>query len=235
MDSHDRYVLAIAMLDNDRDARKVLADLLWEQGERGLAQWARQGSNTKLRRLDFALMLLPCRPAIGLAVVFLEHAFKARADNAVFAKLTTRMLQWNRGVVQSAELLPDCQALIAGMPSDWGVLIIHSTYLRRPRARSTGLHNPNLKVAIESLVAAVTCAIRAEEAQTGDAPSGTPRHWESMALLHLRAVARASQNQALPARSPTAATPAPTEIDWQIEQTKTQFQRLLSGDDPWPK
>ena len=227
MDSHDRYVLAIAMLEGDRDARKVLADLLEEEGERGLAQWARQGSHTKLRRLDFALMLLPCRSAMVLAIVFLKHAFKTRADNAVYAGFTTRVLEWQHGQINNEELLAECRTLIEGMPVDWGV--------SQPRARRTGRHNPNLRAAIESLVAAVTSAIQAEQVQAGVALSGTPRHFESTALLHLRAVARASQNQVLPARSPTAATPPPTEIDWQIEQAKALFQRLLSGDDRWPK
>jgi hypothetical protein len=227
MDSHDRYVLAIAMLDGDRDARKILADLLEEQGERGLAQWARGGSNQKHRRLDLALMLLPCRAAISLAVDFVEHAFPSRADKTLFGPLAERVKQWHLSEFSDAAMASYGQRWIADMPYGWGI---------RPRGmRNTGVRNANLKAAIESLVAAVTCAVNAELATHGAAPSGTPRHWESMTLLHLRAVARASQNQALPVRSATAATAAPTEIVWQIEQTKTQLQQLLAGDRTWPK
>jgi hypothetical protein len=56
MHAHDRYALALAILEGDRDARKVLADLLDEEGERGLAQWAQQiGEQTRLCDHELAL------------------------------------------------------------------------------------------------------------------------------------------------------------------------------------
>ena len=67
----DRYILALALLEGDRAARQVLADMLEEQGDRGLAQWAREGRNDKRRTVEFVVMLLSCRPAVGLAAAFI--------------------------------------------------------------------------------------------------------------------------------------------------------------------
>jgi hypothetical protein len=72
MDAHDRYILTLAMLEGDREARQILADLLEEQGDRGLAQWAREGRNRNRRQLELAIMLLPCATAIELGVEFIE-------------------------------------------------------------------------------------------------------------------------------------------------------------------
>jgi hypothetical protein len=227
MHAQDRYALALALLEGDRDSRQVLADLLEEQADRGLAQWARGGSNSTLRRLEFAMMLLPCRAALGLAIGFMEHAFTVKSDAALFRPLAARIKQWCGGQFSGDELVAHCVALISSMPQDWGF---------RPKGgRRTGVRNTHLKSAIQSLGEAVQSAVNVEQAAQGAATSGTPRHWETMALQHLRAVARAGQNQALPSRSPATATPTSTELDWQIEQAKILFQQLLAEESPWPR
>ena len=70
MDGIDRYVLGLAVLEGDRDARKILADLLEEQGDRGLAAWARRCKARSKNRLDLAIMLLPYREALRLGSDF---------------------------------------------------------------------------------------------------------------------------------------------------------------------
>jgi len=74
MHSPDRYALALAMLEGDREARKILADLLEEQGERGLAQWARAGKSRPCDRVDFVLGLLPWPRTLRLGWGFYLHS-----------------------------------------------------------------------------------------------------------------------------------------------------------------
>jgi len=69
----DRYRLAMAVLDGEKDAHKILGDLLEEQGQRGLAQWARSRKSKRRKRLDFVLALLPHDAAIRLACDFVGH------------------------------------------------------------------------------------------------------------------------------------------------------------------
>jgi hypothetical protein len=226
MHAHDRYALALAILEGDREARTVLADLLEEEGDRGLAQWARGGSNQKHRRLEFALMLLPGRAGIELAIVLVQHAFSSKADTTIHAGLTGPISAWLQGEISGVAVVDRCREFIASMPESWGV---------RPRgARSVGRHNANLKEAVQSLAAAVESAVQASLAEQGDAVAGTTRHWEMMSRQHLRAVLRAGQNQAKPKRQ-SGTPPPPTEVDWQLEMTKSLFNQLLSEDSPWPK
>jgi hypothetical protein len=226
MHAHDRYALALAILEGDRDARKVLADLLEEEGERGLAQWARGGSNQKHRRLEFALMLLPGRVGIELAIVLVQHAFSSKADATIHDGLSVHIFDWLRGEISGVAVVDRCREFIASMPESWGV--------RLRGARNVGRHNANLKEAVQSLAAAVESAVQADLAEQGDAVTGTPRHWEMMSRQHLRAVLRAGQNQAQPKRRP-ASPPPLTEVDWQLEMTKSLFNQLLSEGSPWPK
>jgi hypothetical protein len=53
----DQYTLALGLLDDEPDAHRILADLLDEQGERGLARWARRGRPQ--HRTEMLLYLLP--------------------------------------------------------------------------------------------------------------------------------------------------------------------------------
>jgi hypothetical protein len=227
MPAHDRYALAISLLDGDRQARKILADLLEEEGERGLAQWARQGGNRKQQRLDLVLMLLPCRQAISHVTEFVLHAFTSKADLKLLATLPSQIEHWASGKLEDEEMAAICRGLLRGLPSDWGM---------RAGRKRLGLFNRNLRVVIEELAAAVECAISASLSENGILQSGTPRHWHTAAVEHLRMVAAACQNQALPPRDPHKATSPPIEIDWQIERTKTLMERLLiEQESPWPK
>lgn len=219
MHAHDRYILATAVLDGDRDARKVLADLLEEQGERSLAQWARQGRSPKHRRLEFVLMLLPCRTAIGLAKDFVVHAFTDRQDVRLLDRFPTFLAQWCTGELENEGFLAFCRGYQAGMPLDWGVV--------RPRLKPRGESNPHLKIAIECLIEAARFAVFAAQSAAGEPVSGTPEHSETMAIQQLRIVATACRRQALLARRPAKPTPADTEIDFQIERTKASLQQLL--------
>lgn len=78
MHDDERFFLLLEMLDGDKHAHKVLADLLEERGERGLAQWARARKIRSTKRLQFALALIPSRLGVPLACDFVEHALEQR-------------------------------------------------------------------------------------------------------------------------------------------------------------
>jgi hypothetical protein len=217
MDSHDRYVLAISLLDGDLQARKILADLLEEQGDRGLAQWARGGGNTKHRRLDLALMLQPCSRALGLAVEMMQHVLSGRQDAGLLRDTLLAVGRWESGETASADLLSHCETVLRNFSSNPASR--HTPYaIRRATSRVA---------AITNLFESLRCAARARQCEAGESVGGTPHHWQSTAQQHLREVAAACQKHAQPARPASGPTPAATEIDWQIERTKGLFQSLL--------
>ena len=77
-DAHDRYVLALGVLDGDKDTHKILGDMLEEQGDRGLAQWARARKGKRTKRVDFVLGMLPYKTSLQLGCVFFEHSLNVR-------------------------------------------------------------------------------------------------------------------------------------------------------------
>ena len=55
-ESNERLMLIVDMLDGVPESHKILADLLEESGERGLAQWARARKGKLSQRLSFCLL-----------------------------------------------------------------------------------------------------------------------------------------------------------------------------------
>jgi hypothetical protein len=91
----DHYTLALSVLDGEPDAHRLLADLLDEQGERGLAQWARKSKGAKLRRLEFVLILLPWRTSLSLGCDFVAHAFGSHNRlNQIISPTLTAVRAW---------------------------------------------------------------------------------------------------------------------------------------------
>jgi hypothetical protein len=91
----DQYTLALSVLDGEPDAHRLLADLLDEHGERGLAQWARAGKAKRQRRLDFVIAVLPANLSVSLASEFLGYALAPleEAQNLLHNALTP-IRQW---------------------------------------------------------------------------------------------------------------------------------------------
>ena len=81
-ESNERLMLIVDMLDGVPESHKILADLLEESGDRGLAQWARTRKGPSVRRLGFALAVLPYRKSIEIGCHFL----------AAWLKLDTRVM-----------------------------------------------------------------------------------------------------------------------------------------------
>jgi hypothetical protein len=70
----ERLHFALDVLNGEPDAHRIVADLLEEQGEAGLADWARGRKNNGRKRLEFAISLLPVDAAVRLGCDFVEHA-----------------------------------------------------------------------------------------------------------------------------------------------------------------
>jgi hypothetical protein len=174
MHLHDRYALALAMLDGDRDARKVLADLLEEQGERGLAQWARQGRNRLERQLDLAIMLLPPEVALILGAEFLDKsAVDSRAT--LLERSSVVVQRWVEGTVEDAETLQ-----ILGM----------QMRLFDP----TPSYYVNNRDAMEHLIQAIHCLISAGRCATNESPHKTA-YWRLEANQAVRHVSRITRQR----------------------------------------
>jgi hypothetical protein len=228
MHLHDRYALALAMLDGDRDARNVLADLLEEQGERGLAQWARNRNNQNHKRLDLAIMLLPCRAAIHLTTHFIQHGFSDATDVRFLGTFPEKIRKWCTGNSSDERVLAHCTLSLLGKTyPQWGV---------PGPGRRSGSSNPALTRAIEALVESIKSAINAAQAEIGSIAASTARNWETISANHLRATAGACQNQVVPQSRPPKWRRARSEVDWQIEHAKESFRQLLTSQaSPWPK
>lgn len=69
-----RMQLAHGVLMGEKDAHRVLADLLEETGEPNLAKWARTNKVGVNRKLDFAIAMIPYRFALCLGCDFLAAA-----------------------------------------------------------------------------------------------------------------------------------------------------------------
>ena len=117
----DRYILTIAMLDGEPDAQHILADLLEEQGDVGVAQWARARKRHVVPRLELAIGLLPHRAALSLACDFAEHVIQPRDTHWWAASIREGFQPLRQWVLGSADdddviaacLILDCDSLNA--------------------------------------------------------------------------------------------------------------------------
>jgi hypothetical protein len=210
MDSHDRYVLAIAMLDGDRDARKILADLLEEQGERGLAQWARQGSNKRWQRIDFAIMLLPTRRAILAGAAFLETAYSVREGIELAKGCTLAVNRWCCGELGNITILSDLHGRVRRTFGRSPVPFVQASRRIFDAVRLTRGSGRSHQMRLE-----------AEEHGRHDA--GDLRH-----------IGKHSQALHPPSDSQLQSF-ASANTDWQIDYLKQAFQHLISpAEHRWP-
>jgi hypothetical protein len=170
MYSPDRYALALAMLEGDRDARKVLADLLEEQGERGLAQWARQGRNKSENRLDFALMLLPCREAILLGADFLEESLAHCYGVGPTERCAAIVRHWADGSATDVETR----------------FALNQVLFRLEQSNLHG-HDSGSRDPLVHLIGAIECSISANESAASGA-GAKAAHWQAEARRAIRAV-----------------------------------------------
>ncbi len=106
LESPDRLLFAMGVLDGEPEMHKVLADLLEEEGDRGLAQWARAKKRNRHKRLDFVLAVLPYRTALQIGCEFLTHALDIHSDTASLCQSIRMVRDWvmDMGDEQSSEI-----------------------------------------------------------------------------------------------------------------------------------
>lgn len=223
MPAHDRYALAIALLEGDRQARKILADLLEEQGDRGLAQWAREGRNRPQRRLDLTIMLLPCHLAIGLAADFLKESTFQRQSQEAF-NLVAAIHQWCRRALPGREAHGRC---------------IRELETWRQKRSNLWIRVDNREATIvgsgaDLIVEALRCAVAATEARASGFPAVA---LETLAYQQVRQVVKLAARESFPpVMAPDGSMRYLSSIDWQIERTKALLAHLLTTqDDVWPR
>jgi hypothetical protein len=209
MDQVDRYVLGLAVLEGDRDARKILADLLEEQGDRGLADWARKSGGKDRERLDVAIMLMPHRDAMRLGCEFAAESTKHMTHEAtvVILPVTNIVYQWLKGEVQD-------EVFLHKLPQ-----LFQATEQRRGSTDGWLIHAPRVCCA---LIDGSKNAIQAEQSRN----SGNMRlalHFEKMTRQSVRCVTRASSFHS-------------SRIPWHVKRGIDVFRHLISPEEhPWPK
>jgi hypothetical protein len=228
MDQIDRYVLGLAVLEGDRDARKILADLLEEQGDRGLAQWARRCQNRSHRRLDLAIMLLPCRIAVRLGAIFAQAA-KFECEGEMLSNcssMANTVAEWYLESINNDDVLIHCSRAANQGPKNVYALF------QTASNRSIAAIQASESVA-EVLLGAVEFAIQSIQVQQIE-----PRqvlHWEGIAKNYIRDVATLTKDWI------NFSTGMPGDhrlraVAWQIEETRSALNYLISPDEfPWPK
>lgn len=212
MDGIDRYVLGLAVLEGDRDARKILADLLEEQGDRGLADWARRCKGKSNRRLDLAIMLLPCQCALKLASECITQAAVERLERE-FAKAASDAINaWCLGEIEIGKVVSICQNALRKTPSN--PVHMYNTIFENRQDQARRFY-----------VKAVENVGFSFEAATLD-----PRlihHFESQANQSVREVVRITQTSIAPAAVESKERRL-SGLEWQVAFTKGIFNHLIS-------
>ena len=220
----DRYTLALAMLDGDRAARQVLADMLEEQDERGLAQWAREGRKDKRRTLEFVVMLLACRPGIGLAAKFV-----GKVCGPIGESLVSPAQNWAR---QRKVVAAAVAALQLAQREITKGLHENTDYHRRGRYWE---HYHEFSTAIacaDLLINALQLATQAERfAASGDAARATARDFDARVVVK-RVVEICSQRP----MAGNGSMRYESNLIWLTEQLRQLLKTLIeSEDDLWPR
>lgn len=215
----DRCSLALAVLEGEKDANKILADLLEDSGQRGLAQWARARKGKLRKRLDFVLAILPYEVVVQLACDFVGHLGTARLTSTgkelvrAMRELLNRKqpmeqwLAWTQGlhVLPREELLSrtrlprpieDCLASLLALGQKALTVVWHDQH---HQSRATE------QAAKEVQAEACRVARLAREA------AGLPKRHGSPGWAY----------------NVTAPHSDPGELQWQIEYTKRALQVVL--------
>ena len=202
----DRYILTTAMLDGEPDAQIILADLLEEQGDLGLAQWARARKRHVVPRLELAIGLLPFRTALSAACDFAEHAMEGLYW-AEFGKNSFPLLRhWVLGSASDAQLVAACK-----------ILTTQRAYHRTLAQRKV----------CHALAAAAQNARLAAHHEMAQSPKAY--HFSQQCATEARKTARYAR-ESLPHGAPlTERTSRRSETDWQIAHTRKLLVDLSNG------
>jgi hypothetical protein len=214
MHLQDRYVLTRAMLDGDREARQVLADLLEEQGDRGLAQWAREGRRDKRRRLFLAIMLLPCPAAMHVSADFIEKRhLEMIAPPDLIAQFDI-IRTWATGKCAIDAVVARLEELNRDLTTRLHRLSDYDRRLGGPQSVLKSMHRD-----LEMVITAVRVVSESLAAAQDDRYPNVP-YSESKAKRELVRLIR----------------PRDSHLDWMVDRVQSCLEKLAeTGDPPWPK
>jgi len=246
----DRLHFALDVLNGEPDAHRIVADLLEEQGEAGLADWARGRKNNGRKRLEFAISLLPADAAVRLGCDFVEHvldglrrSFRAvpQIVNAVTsirdafqtpfpaAPRESSALQWAEFLTSADQLNVYAETNVSPWTRQFALLF-------------------EMRAGLEELAQSVRHAVSAgEERAAGNERKAV--HLEHQSRVAIRKLSRRMREAALPVEQPegrrrrffgllatpespphTESRPASVkaeELRWQMERTKEAVGELL--------
>jgi hypothetical protein len=215
----DRCSLALAVLEGEKDANKILADLLEDSGQRGLAQWARARKGKLRKRLDFVLAILPYEAVVQLACDFVDHLGATRltstgrqlvsatrellncsqpAEQWLAWRRSQHRLTWEQFVsrVRTARPIEDCLASLWLLDQKTLTVVWHDQQ-----------HQPRATAQAAKEVQAEACRV----ARLAREAASVPKQRESSGWVY----------------SVTAPHSDPRELQWQIEHTKRALQAVL--------
>lgn len=97
----ERCLLALSLLDGEIESRQILADLLEEEGDAGLATWARGRKGNLRKQFEIALGVLPARVTVRIACEFAEHVMSQLTRHYPYGEPWREdirlLLQWSIG------------------------------------------------------------------------------------------------------------------------------------------
>jgi len=114
VNDEERCFLALSILDGELEAHRILADLLEEEGDAGLANWARsrKGRNHR-KRFEISIGVLPAKVDVALAAEFALHMMqwldRPYPEMSPFAANVDVVLKWAKGETRDAFLVAACQ------------------------------------------------------------------------------------------------------------------------------
>lgn len=213
MDLH-RYSLGLAVVEGDRPARGILGDLLEEQGERGLAQWARRCGPNQRARLELGIMLLPCEVSLDVGREFLEWSCR---EIAAWAELKDFLAVYAhfKADRESARSFDKTRAeLNEAIPK---LQPVYDPWTRNYR-RDAPAHwqQQAVRRGFEAFGAAMQCVhnFRLSQRDDGD---GKTYHWQLTANQHIREVSQSLHVQ------------ADDQVAWQFDAVVETYRKLLSA------
>lgn len=225
MHAHDRYALALAMLEGDVESRMVLADLLEEAGEVELAKRARSGRRSKLRTLLLALDLLPCRTMIGFASEIVKESLGLFPGFLGFHGdlIVLAVQRWAGKRIDAAEALETCEQNVAACrPAP-------NPYVRNPGPQPQLIHTePGM------LLRAFQHAIAADQHMGhGNGREAAKQIREVRHLVHQIVQVRRGFSSEV---APDGSMRRLPSVDWELNRLQQVYKMLLTtGNDAWPK
>ena len=214
MSPDERLYFARAVLRHEPDTHKVLGDLLEEEGDRAMANWARARKGSKYKRLDFVMALLPYLVTLRLGTEYLSHALtqankrsrtswyyraatpqSSQARGALSPLITAvdTISQWTQGKVDADAMNDACMVCSRIGPWSYGI--------------------QDLDQVMQSLHAAARCAEIAEACRERMDGQGMRNH-ANQASIGARRVTKGSRN-------------IHSDIQWQLDRAEKLVDELL--------